>query len=114
MIVLILCYKDANLDNHPDNISKHGLESESTYKARAVRRYCSICSVENSKTNILHYLIKLLVLTVPEKEATCMFCLSIAVCCPFRSLMVTLGKPRQFSGPKSDYASFNLSRLPTR
>ena len=36
MIVLILCYKDANLDNHPDNISKHGLESESTYKARAV------------------------------------------------------------------------------
>ena len=40
MIVLILCYKDANLDNHADNISKHGLESESTYRARAVRRYC--------------------------------------------------------------------------
>ena len=48
MIVLIVCYKDANLDNHPDNISKHGLESESTYKARTVRRYCSICSVKKN------------------------------------------------------------------
>ena len=53
MIVLIVCYKDANLDNHPDNISKHGLESESTYKARTVRRYCSICSVKK-KTLILN------------------------------------------------------------
>ena len=53
MIVLIVCYKDANLDNHPDNISKHGLESESTYKARTVRRYCSICSVKKKNTHSL-------------------------------------------------------------
>ena len=52
--------------------------------------------------------------TVPEKHATCMFCLSIAVCCPFHSLTVTLGNRRQCSGPKSDNASFNWSRLPTR
>lgn len=36
---------------------------------------------------------------IPEKDATFMFVLSISVCCPFRSLIVTLGNARKFSGP---------------
>lgn len=70
MIVLIVCYKDANLDNHPDNISKHGFESESTYKARAVRRYCSICSVKKKHP----FLIKCILVRTKDCASRTIFC----------------------------------------
>ena len=60
------------------------------------------------------YLWRSALLFSTECDATFMLFLSIAVCCPGFSLIVTRGKPLQLSGPWSDNAWFNSSREPIR